>query len=80
MVNLEQLRDLLMMLKQYPEVKTFRADGMEIELDRELDQAIEDTVQIPLETGMPPDSVMLYASTDSFDEMMEKQEGKGNGD
>ena len=75
MVNLEQLRDLLMMLKEHPEVKKFKADGMEIELDRDDlgDYEETKTIQLPIETGMPPDNVMLYASTDSFDEMMEKQ-------
>ena len=71
-MDLEKLGDLLTLLKNYPEVKTLKYNTLHLELSRS--PVVQET-KLPTEAdNMPPDSVMLFASTPTFDEMMGDKE------
>lgn len=72
MVDLGDLKEMLNMLRDYPEVWSVKYRGMEISLTRPEPEQISTEVQpakIPIDTDMPPDNVMLFASTPTFDDM-----------
>ena len=74
-MELGELSALLTFMKDYPEVKVISYAGVKLEFDRAKTIVGEQAqiLQLPIDSAMPPDSAMLFASTPFFDEMMKEE-------
>lgn len=78
---MSKLRDALELLRKYPRVKKIKVD-FEKQLIHEIEffephrkPQVQEQESLPRPTNdMPPDDVMLFASTPTFDEMIGDKE------
>jgi hypothetical protein len=73
---MEQLRNLLDLCRQYPEVKrveTNREGWMTVEFHERRPAVALNEPPFNLADSLPPDDVMLFAATEDIDELMKSR-------